>query len=144
MTLHIACAVTTLLVAQQLTFTLNPPPPLKASRIQEWADAVEKHEPGKPDDAARMISRWSADDLYQLFNELRALDAFAKNPLVTKAPLNGAKYPSPQFAKNIMLLLHLTPEERSTGNINRLLLRAAVLHTDAQLIAPPPTVVIMF
>jgi len=60
----------------------DPSKPLSAEQVQEWARAVAKHEKGQADEAANSIAAWSGDQLYLLFNELRALSAFQKNPLI--------------------------------------------------------------
>jgi tetratricopeptide (TPR) repeat protein len=136
--MHATALIAALTVTPQVRITdFGPRAQLTGKQVETWIDAVERHQSGKADEPAQTIAEWSADELFELFNEFRALDAFRGNPLVRRDAANGMHYPAPQFAKNIAQLLRLTPEERRTGNINRLLLRAALLHTDAQLIVKP-------
>src|SRR3954471_8214591 len=105
--LRTAVALGMLAVAPQIRINIGPPPPLTAARVQEWADAVERHDAGQADESALKIAAWSGDELYQLFNEFRALEAFRKNPLIRRNAVNGVRYQAPRFEKNIMLLLRL-------------------------------------
>jgi tetratricopeptide (TPR) repeat protein len=115
----------------------STPHRLTQDELQEWATAVASHESGLADPAAVRIARWPPGQLYVLFSELRTLEAFRKNPRVRQAPADNTSYPAPRMRPSeISKTLGLTPAEIQTGNINRLLERAALLHTDVALLVP--------
>src|SRR5262245_5828313 len=99
-TIALAAAVvlsSAMTLSAQFRPLFDPTKPLAAEQIQEWARAVEKHQPGQADEAANLVAGWSGDQLYLLFNELRALDAFQKNPLVARGPANGVRYAEAKY-----------------------------------------------
>lgn len=115
----------------------RPYPQLSKARLQQWAAAVAAHMPGTPDEAAVAIAAWPPGDLFVLFNELSRLEAFRRNPRVHAGAHDGVTYPPGKFTEaDISEFLHLTAEEVRTGNVNRILERAALLHTDISLLVP--------
>jgi tetratricopeptide (TPR) repeat protein len=141
--LAIAAAVSTLVLfgaaptAAPQQGAPDPQRNLTLDELREWATAVTSHEPGMADPAAMQIARWPPGRMYVLFTELRALKAFKDNPRVRDQPLDHQYYPLPAMWSALLAeTLGLTPEERSTGNINRVLHRAALLHTDIALLIP--------
>jgi tetratricopeptide (TPR) repeat protein len=112
-------------------------PKLRLDELQDWATAVRSHEAGIADPGAIQIARWSPGKLYLLFTELRSLAAFRGNPRVSTKSEDNLSYPSPGLPPSeIATILGLTPEEIRTGNINHILYRAALLHTDIGLLVP--------
>lgn len=111
-----------------------PTGPLAPERIMEWARAAWSHEPGVPDAHCVAVAQWLPGELYQLFAELRALSGFQRNSLVSGQSRDGRNYPGPRNQTRIAFLVGLkahTPDE-----VNRLLKRAAVLHTDINVLMP--------
>jgi tetratricopeptide (TPR) repeat protein len=112
-------------------------PSLTLSRLQQWGTAVATHTPGVADEAAVTIAAWPPGDLFVLFNELKRLDAFKKNPRVKAEAHDEVTYPAGKLrVREIADALRLTPEELRTGNINHAIERAALLHTDISLLVP--------
>ncbi|MBN2241804.1 MAG: VWA domain-containing protein [Acidobacteria bacterium] len=92
-------------------------------RAKDWRSAVERHVPGKSDTAAVEVGSWPVNDLdiiISLLDNIREgeLDPIVESSLVR--PFKGRQY----IEESILPLLNLTDSN------NRLLKRAALLHTD--------------
>jgi tetratricopeptide (TPR) repeat protein len=96
-------------------------PDSQFSRIAAWKMAVDAHLPGLADDAAVKIGGWSGDNLESVF-------AFLKE--VTGQPFERLKQMPAVAGKSIPDLLAI----RNKEDINAMLKRAALLHSDIALL----------
>jgi len=69
----LAAAVLSMLAAG-VTVAPQAAPQSASDLLDHWRQAVQAHEPGKPDDAARRIAGWSKSDLLQTINAIRRDD----------------------------------------------------------------------
>jgi tetratricopeptide (TPR) repeat protein len=87
-------------------------------KIEEWRTAVAEHRPGKPDSAAVTIGGWDEGDLELPVDFLTKL---ASRSLSARRTLARA---------STRRILQLTDREAQHGDLNRILKRGALLHTD--------------
>ena len=97
----------------------KPEPTSQSEKVRQWRTAVAQHVPGQPDSAAATIGNWQSKDLQTVINFITKLAAQPESSL--KRTLAKA-----QFRR----LLDLTDEEVKRGNLNRILKKGALLHTD--------------
>ncbi len=98
-------------------------PNYQFQKVEEWWKAAAQHNPGKPDSAATMIANWDERDLELVIGFITKL---ASQPVKTaRATLARA---------SIRRVLQLTDQEVKRGNLNRILKRGALLHTDIALL----------
>ena len=71
----VICAITELVAAPPAQMTVRSKTFME-SRIREWVKLTAAHRAGEADAAARTVSGWQASDLYDIFVELRQLQAF--------------------------------------------------------------------
>ncbi|MBN2321978.1 MAG: tetratricopeptide repeat protein, partial [Acidobacteria bacterium] len=94
-----------------------------AIKAKEWRSAVEQHIPGKSDAAAVEVGSWPVNDLDIIISLVGNIKAGKLDPIIDGSlirPFRGREY----IEENILPFLHLPDYE------NRLLKRAALLHTD--------------
>lgn len=131
----VICAITELVAASPARMTVQSKTFME-SRIREWVKLTAAHRAGEPDAAARTVSGWQASDLYDIFVELRQLQAFENK----WAERNNfwSKEPSPTLKPDIVLLaLDVRAGEVRSPVFTRLLFRAVLLHTDAAVLTAP-------
>lgn len=104
-------------------------------RLRAWLAAVERHQPGRPDDVSRTVAGWSHRDVTGAVADFDALESAIRKRL-------GSDPPSTAPALSIevrgwratvadaMALLHLANRESTQFGTARLVQRAAMLHTD--------------
>jgi tetratricopeptide (TPR) repeat protein len=115
----------------------QPPELLLLSR---WVRSVERHEPARADVEAATIAVWSRDDLRATVETLQSL----RDALQRAARADGADK-DPQDIRTqsghrlsglqAQALLGLTDDEAQRGDVNRLLKRGAMLHSDIAMLA---------
>jgi tetratricopeptide (TPR) repeat protein len=92
-------------------------------KVEEWWKAAAQHNPGKPDSAAMMIAGWGERDLELVIQ------------FVTKLAAQPVKTARRTLARaSIRRILQLTDQEVKRGNLNRIVKRGALLHTDIALL----------
>ncbi len=105
------------------------------ARLRNWVEAVLRHEPGNADAHAVAVSSWSRSDLQAVATDLLALrgllvDAHRKaRTVITYQECVLRTSEAEQ-------LLGIRDDEAWRGDVNRLLKRGALLHTDIGLLLP--------
>jgi hypothetical protein len=108
------------------------------SRLSSYLESVNEHTPGRMDMAARLVGFSSEADLDEVRADFLNLVAICKREL-------GRSVRSPSIVYRDTLIpfadlrkvLGLTDDEAASGNANRILLRAAVLHGDISMLVAP-------
>jgi tetratricopeptide (TPR) repeat protein len=106
----------------------------RAERLQAWRTAVEEHRPGHRDRPLVDIATWSEDDLTAVVSDVSQLSRFlarAHMRLRQSGQVSTFNYGRQSLSMaEAQQLLGLTDEEARQGDVSRLVLRAALLHTD--------------
>jgi hypothetical protein len=110
------------------------PAPFNPERVTEWLKAVDAHQPGTADAPAIAISRWQPGELRSLVTNLRGLletqrverEKFRQTGVPRPITYRDKVFTLPQLQK----LLGLTDDEVMRDDANRVVKRAALLHTD--------------
>jgi len=108
----------------------------RIDRIEQWAAAVERHQPGEPDAALQSLDSWAADDLAELKITSYSLLQLIRDPsvrifLMPVPP--GRRSPQVYYSlQELRRLLAVAARLAALGD-NHVLKRAAMLHTDAAL-----------
>jgi tetratricopeptide (TPR) repeat protein len=142
------------LVAAQLAAShaqsTAPAPSKRLSRsehLQEWLAALERHEPGRADDALGVFDTWRPDDFQYLAIDLNTLLSVIADPSIRtffyRAERRSASRQVVYSGSDLRLIVELAnaardrrgdhvlqPAERLQRNRNHILKRAAILHTD--------------
>ena len=108
----------------------------RIDRIERWAEAVERHQPGESDAALERLDPWAANDLAELKIEVNSVVALMRDPstrIFYRPVARGGRslqvlYSLPELRRLLAVAAHLAP----LGD-NHVLKRAAMLHTDAAL-----------
>ncbi len=98
-------------------------PAYQLEKVKEWRTFAGQHSPGEPDAAAVAIGGWQLPDLEIVIEYITKL-ASQPNRSVRRA-LSKAR---------IRRLFELTDEEAQQGDLNRILRRGVLLHTDIALL----------
>jgi len=118
-----------------LTLTAATAPPQARPAMPallEWTAAVREHEPGQSDKALSTITAWTYDDIEKMRPLLEKLvDAPAKNDYE-----RGRRYS--RLSPRDMEAIREALKARGLMDAELFRRRAAVLHTDAALLGPPP------
>lgn len=97
------------------------------SRLRLWLVAVDRHQPGAADDAAKVMGSWSDDDLDRLFIDVNALVHLVRSARSGRVPLPSGVRP---FTPSEMSDLASLADAERLRMDNRLVKRGALLHTD--------------
>jgi hypothetical protein len=108
----------------------------RIDRIERWAEAVERHQPGQSDAALQSLDSWAASDLAELKVTVYSILQLMRDPSVRifLMPVPPGRrspqvyYSLPELRRLLVVAAHLAP----LGD-NHVLKRAAMLHTDAAL-----------
>ncbi len=113
-----------------------PALPFEVGRLQLWLQAVRAHDPGKMGPSVRELAEWPESNLKAVRTTLIELRDALAHDYLRHGPINsryeirmrtgGGRIP----AAAVQELLGQTDDEARRGDINRLLVRAAVLHSD--------------
>ena len=111
-----------------------PEPLAGVERLREWLTAIERHEPGKVDEPALAISRWSRFELDAAMTDLGALLNRASG-VVSRRQGSGEDSiiktgSGPLTLADARELLGLTDDEIRQRDPTRIVRRGAVLHAD--------------
>ena len=108
------------------------------ARLSSYLEAVNEHQPGRLDVAARLTGFIGEDDLAELRNDFFALVAICRRELGRSAQPAAVVYRDTMipFAE-LRQVLGLTEDEAAQGNANRILHRAAILHADVAILVLP-------
>jgi tetratricopeptide (TPR) repeat protein len=100
--------------------------------LRVWRTAVEDHQPGTRDAAAVGVNAWSRRDLTTVLTDLVSLRDLLLKAKAKLGQASGTISYSRHFftIPDIEDLLGLTHDEVAQADFNRLLKRAAILHTD--------------
>jgi tetratricopeptide (TPR) repeat protein len=106
-----------------------------AYRLEEWLAAVERHEPGTFDAAAREIASWPDQHLAAVIQDVGELAPFlvrARIRFHRSGAMSTAKISDGRRLTwgEVQQLFGLTDDEADAGDPGRLVLRAVLLHTD--------------
>jgi tetratricopeptide (TPR) repeat protein len=121
--------------------------PSRSEHLQEWLTAIERHEPGRGDEAMGVFDSWRPDDFQYLPIDLGTLLAVMTDPglrtFYRKAEGRSTPIHVVYSGADLRLILELAksaavrgeekggdPEQRLIRNKNHVLKRAAILHTD--------------
>lgn len=113
-----------------------------ATPMKDWLAAVVDHQPGTADAAAKAIAGWTLVDLRTTVSDFISLLRAMRQKRASLRPEAFAaattlKYKDKTFTLGgLEKLLGLTDDEATRGDANRILKRAALLHTDIALRVP--------
>lgn len=104
-------------------------------RLHAWIAAVERHGPGRPDDASQTVAGWSHRDVAGAVADFDALESALRKRFISipRGPAPSSSIEVRGWRATVadaMALLHLTNQERTQFSTARLVQRAALLHTD--------------
>jgi tetratricopeptide (TPR) repeat protein len=118
----------------------------RIDRLEQWIEAVERHEFGASDDPLMRVASWDRLTLFNVWIDLNAVVSLAREPSVRvfatpreTEPFSGIfripaqKRPSRVVSYNrdeMKRLLAIAAEVKDHGGENRLLTRGAALHAD--------------
>jgi hypothetical protein len=116
------------------------PLPPELLLLSRWVRSVERHEPAKADVEAATIAVWSTDDLRTSLETLRSLrDGLQRAAVADDSPRERQDIRTRSgfrlSASQAQALLGLTDDEALRGDVNRLLRRGAMLHSDIAMLA---------
>ena len=108
--------------------------PASFERLEQWLTAVRRHEPGTLDAAAREIAGWPDEHLIRVVVDVGELSRFlarARVRLERTGVLTATNYGGRTVSlAEVLELFGLTKDEARTADVGRLVMRAALLHTD--------------
>jgi tetratricopeptide (TPR) repeat protein len=119
----------------------------RSEHLQEWLTAIDRHEPGRDDDALGVFDAWRPDDFQYLSIDIVTFLAVMSDPGIRtfSVRVSGRSTPMPVVynGSDLRLIVELAkaarardadrfpdPVERLRRNRNHILKRAAILHTD--------------
>jgi tetratricopeptide (TPR) repeat protein len=128
-----------LVLASQLIVQLDD---ARAERLKTWLTAVERHVPGQVDSTLQQVRRMVRADMVQALHDARAVSRLMREPRTTTfyrtEPGAGRLPPLILYSDEYYAVLkELATTARRRWTANELLKRAAILHTDIALLAPP-------
>ena len=107
----------------------------RIDRLERWAEAVERHQPGEADAALQSLDSWAATDLAELKTSVLSVVTLMRDPsarmffrVVASGRAPQVLYGPRELRRLMAVAAHLAP----LGD-NHVLKRAAMLHTDAAL-----------
>src|SRR5262245_33612997 len=120
----------------------------RSERLQEWLMALERHEPGRADDALRVFDTWPSDEVQYIAIDLNTLLSLIADPSIRtfayRVEGRSISRPVVYSGSDLRLIMDLAkaarargedrgmpPAERLQRNRNHILKRAAILHADA-------------
>jgi hypothetical protein len=113
-----------------------PQPPVTwLDRLRRYVTAVERHQPGTPDEHLRLVASWSEAETEAVVGDIAAL-ADRLTAAASQVARSGGR---PVFSlrgrtfslQEVGDVLALSEDEARHGNCNRLLEWAALLHTES-------------
>jgi tetratricopeptide (TPR) repeat protein len=120
----------------------------RSEHLRDWLTAIEHHEPARADESTRVFDSWRPDDFQYLAIDVGTLLALITDPglrtFFWKVEGRSISRQVVYSGSDLRLILQLAstakarigndaamiPEERLRRNRNRILKRAAILHTD--------------
>jgi tetratricopeptide (TPR) repeat protein len=115
--------------------------PLWQQRLQIWLSAVEQHQPGTADDAARLFASVGTAALTRFSADLVSLGDLLARAQARSAgsdPRSEITFGDRQFTiAEVQQLLGLSEQEAKGGDLTRILRRGMLLHTDIAVLVPP-------
>jgi tetratricopeptide (TPR) repeat protein len=115
-------------------------PPHEATTLQQWIEAVRLHQPGRADTHAATVAVWTRADLQLALTTLQSLRdmlqrAFPKDGSLGTREDIRTRSGYRLSALEVQKMLGLTSDEARRGDINRLVKRGAMLHSDIAMLA---------
>jgi hypothetical protein len=115
-----------------------PSDPPWLNLVRAWARAATLHEPGSADLPAQEVGSWAQFELDATRTDLLALLSILRRESAHHGPAGGWAYRNqPLDASRVAQVLGLSAAFPSTGEVNRLLERGAVLHADIAMHVTP-------
>lgn len=114
---------------------MSPGDPEWLVRLKSWSRAVMQHEPGRLDPAVVELAGWTAYSVHGVVADFLSLHPDLKQ----KRPLDLEATPTRVYTKKTIADVEARSIEvfqDHAGGTNRILRRAAMLHTDVALLAP--------
>lgn len=104
---------------------------LEPTRIAEWLKAVEAHQPGTLDAPAKTCGAWSPLQLEQTVGDFIGLLELERRTRANPSAGPVVTYKKKTFTlSDIDAMFGLTADDAAGGGMNRIVKRAALLHTD--------------
>lgn len=115
-------------------------PPREVTTLEKWAEAVQRHQPGLPDAHAAAVAAWPRTDLQLVLTTLQDLRgvlprAFPKDGSPTNRKDIATRSGYRLSAFEVQKMLGLTDDEAKRGDVNRLVKRGALTHSDIAMLA---------
>jgi tetratricopeptide (TPR) repeat protein len=149
----------------QVAVTPAPPPSLRIERLEQWLQAVERHQPGELDDHVKEISEWGAESLRLIWVDTTSLVSLVREPDISvfyiSEPMSpnrsrerlappgspGSQLPQPfnrskpvvysiGELRRLKALARTLVTNGGAGVENRVLKRGAMLHADIAMWVP--------
>jgi len=149
MSRHLLAALTALVLGTgQAAAQASPDSNARLAELQQWMGLAAQHAPGRVDDAVTMVRSWSRESLQNVRDDLAAIRLLLCERCVrpTQADKFKTEYvnvdglPSWRTVyafRHIGDLTAFVKRVEATLDVNDLLKRGALLHTDVALRAPP-------
>jgi tetratricopeptide (TPR) repeat protein len=109
----------------------------RLERLEQWASALERHQPGEADEALRTLDHWTAGDLNELELTFSATLALIRDPTtrtfwrpIPRGARPGRRVQVLYSLGELRQLIAIAARLERLGH-NHVLKRAAMLHTDA-------------
>jgi tetratricopeptide (TPR) repeat protein len=111
----------------------------RLERLRVWLAAIEQHQPGGDDPAARRIAMWPRADLDQVRLDLRPVLILMRRPSASAFQTessSGIPLMIVYGQRELDELRDIAAGAARRGDVNRVLKRGAMLHTDIALFVP--------
>ena len=132
--MRLAVCLAVLLAPSLGAQTDRAPKHSRVDRLEQWASALERHQPGALDDALRVLDSWTASDIAELQITFNSLLQLIRDPTtrVFRRPLPpGARVVQVFYAPSELRRMQLVAARLAPLGDNHVLKRAAMLHTDS-------------
>ena len=139
-----ALGLSTGLAVAQAPTDSNP----RLTELRQWMTLAAEHTPGRVDDAVKTARSWSRDSLQNVRDDLAAIrlllcERCARPPQADKFKTENIQVEGQQSWRTVYATAHIADltayvkRTETSLDINDLLKRGAMLHTDVALRAPP-------
>lgn len=108
----------------------------RVERLERWAEAVERHQPGESDAALQSLDAWVATDLAELKVSINSAVTLMRDPsarIFYRPVARGQRSSQVLYSIQELRRLIAVAKRLATLGDNHVLKRAAMLHTDAAL-----------